>query len=167
MPIKQSPTKSNLGNIPEVLIKAQRYCAYQERSQKEVRDKLKTLRYNSAEIEQSLAWLIENNYLNEERFAAVYAGGKFRIKSWGKIKIRLYLQRKGVSEPCIRKGLQAISSKEYSQTINKIIAKRILLEKDKSPVKQKYAIAKYLISQGFESELVWDALQHQFSDSQD
>src|SRR6478735_1227030 len=98
------------------LQKAKHYCAYQERSHSEVRDKLYSFKLHRNEVEQLLTQLIEEDYLNEERFAMVYAGGKFRIKSWGKEKIKYALKQKQVSEYCIRKALAAISAIDYKKT---------------------------------------------------
>src|SRR5690606_17889250 len=92
----------------QAIEKMEHYCAYQERSQQEVRDKLYSLGLRSADIEEIIADLIQNNFLNEERFAAAYAQGKFRMKSWGKLKIKQGLKLKRVSDKLIVKALNQI-----------------------------------------------------------
>jgi regulatory protein len=138
------------------LEKARKYCSYQERSQQEVRDKLYELGLHRNEVEQCIAQLVSENYLNEQRFAIAYAGGKFRIKQWGKIKIKLALKQKKVSDYCIRKALEEISNRDYKITLGKILSSKSKEVKEKNPLKKKYKVAQYAISRGFEPELVWD-----------
>jgi regulatory protein len=140
--------------------KAESYCAYQERSQQEVRDKIYSWGLHKNEVEEIISTLISDGYLKEERFASAFAGGKFRIKKWGKKKIRLALQNKQVSEPLIRKALAEIDEKEYRKTLKEIIAGRSKLIKEKNALKRKYKIASYAISRGFEPEKVWEAIGH-------
>jgi len=85
----------------QALPKAKNYCAYQERCHSEVKDKLYGFGLNKNETEQIISTLIEENYLNEERFAISFAGGHFRIKNWGRIKIKIALKQKKVSDYCI------------------------------------------------------------------
>ena len=140
------------------LEKARKYCAYQERSQQEVRDKLYDLGLHRNEVEQCIAQLVAENYLNEQRFAIAYAGGKFRMKEWGRVKIKLALKQKKVSDYCIRKALEEISSKDYRKTLNKLLSKKNKEVKESNPVKKKYKVAQYAISRGFEPEIVWEEL---------
>ena len=97
----------------QALQKLKHYCAYQERCHKEVRDKLYQLGVWKKDQDEIIASLIEEKYLDEERFAIAYAGGKFRIKGWGKVRIRYALQQKQVSEYSIRKALKSISGDDY------------------------------------------------------
>src|SRR4030081_1027510 len=101
MEYKQTLTKD------QALQKARQYCAYQERCHKEVKDKLYGYGLHKKEVEESLSQLIEENYLNEERFAIQFAGGRFRMKQWGRVKIRYDLKQRQVSEYCIKKALAA------------------------------------------------------------
>src|SRR5487761_1922976 len=89
------------------------YCAYQERCHAEVKDKLYSFGLHKNEVEPILSELVSENFLNEERFAIQYAGGKFRIKHWGKIKIKQGLQQKQVSAYCIKKALKEIDEDDY------------------------------------------------------
>ncbi len=144
----------------KALKKAESYCAYQERSQQEVRDKVYSWGLHKKEVEEIISTLISTGYLKEERFASAFAGGKFRIKKWGKKKIRLALQNKQVSEPLIRKALAEIDEKDYKKTLKEVIASRSKQIKEKNVLKRKYKIASYAISRGFEPEKVWEAIGH-------
>ena len=142
----------------KILNKGRKYCAYQERSQQEVRDKLYSWGLHRTEVEQALSELISENYLKEERFAEAFAGGRFRIKKWGRNKIRLALQQKKVSEPLINSALKNISDSDYKKALNEVIRMRSKEVKEKEPYKRKYKIASYAIGRGFEPELVWEIL---------
>lgn len=144
----------------DIISKAESFCAYQERSQQEVRDKLYALGLHKADVEQTISLLITEGFLNEERFAIAFAGGKFRIKQWGRIKIKLALQQKKVSPYCISKGLNAIPEKDYLVCLEKIIAVYSKKTTEKNPMKRKYKIAQYVIGRGFEPELVWDVMKN-------
>ena len=139
-----------------LLSKAQKFCDYQERYQQEVRDKLYSWGAKPDEVEQVLCQLVEQDYINEERFARAFARGKFRIKHWGKNKIRLELKFRKISEYCIKQGLLEISDTEYLETLKHVIAKKSqqLKSEKKSPLSQR-KIASYVVSRGFESDLVW------------
>ncbi len=155
---REKPTKKTVS--PELALeKARRYCAYQERSQQEVRDKLYDLGLHRQQVEQAIALLITENFINEERFAMAFAGGKFRMKLWGRIRIRLALEQKKVSPYCIRKALQQFSSAEYLQTLRKAAAAQKKKTSEKNLLKKNYIIARHLISRGFEPELVWEELK--------
>ncbi len=139
-------------------LRLENYCAYQERSQQEVRDKLNKMGILREEVEDIIAYLIAENFLNEERFAIAFAGGKFRIKQWGKLKIKSALKMKNTSDYCIKKALSLIENKEYLQTIQKIINKKRKEIIEKDPFLKNNKIANYLINKGFETELVWEMI---------
>ena len=107
----------------EALQKAKQYCAYQERSHSEVKEKLYSFGLYKKDVDELLSELISENYLNEERFAIMFAGGKFRIKQWGRIKIKYALKQKQVSEYCIKKHWQPlmkmITIKLWGNCLNK------------------------------------------------
>jgi regulatory protein len=143
----------------QATIKAQLSCAYQERCQQEMRDKLYEWGLFSNDVENIIANLISDNFLNEERFAKAYAGGKFRIKKWGRIKIRIELKKRKISDYCIRKGMLEIEESDYLKILNEIIAKK-LKETPKGKIQiRNYKAAQYAISRGFESDLVWEAIK--------
>ncbi len=100
------------------------YCAYQERAQQEVRDKLYELGMTMDEVEEIMSDLIAENFLNEERFATQFAGGHFRIKGWGKVKIQHALQQKRVSSYNIKIGLKAIDEDDYVKTLQGLATKK-------------------------------------------
>lgn len=143
----------------EIIIKARRYCDYQERSQQELRDKLYEWGLHKKEVELCIALMIEEGCMNEERFAIAFAGGKFRIKQWGRIKIKLALKQKRVSDYCISKALSELNNKDYIKTIEKLIASQSKKIKEPNILKKNYKVAQYIIGKGFEPDLVWDALR--------
>jgi regulatory protein len=141
--------------------KAQNSCAYQERCQQEMRDKLYEWGLHSTDVENIIANLISDNYLNEERFAKAYAGGKFRIKKWGRIKIKLELKKRKISDYCIKKGMQEIDDSDYIKTLKDILAKKSKdIKGGKSQIRN-YKIAQYAAARGFESDLIWDLLKNE------
>ncbi|MFM2284656.1 MAG: hypothetical protein RLZZ543_153 [Bacteroidota bacterium] len=139
--------------VTEAVDKMKKFCAYQERSQHEVRQKLYQSAIRGEEAEFVIGELIRENFLNEERFARAFARGKFRMKQWGKIRIRLELQHKGVSEPCIRKGLSEISESDYKKTALNVLKK---LSGGNLPESRKEAwkLQSKMRSKGFEPELL-------------
>lgn len=138
----------------QALVKAEAWCAYQERCQQEVRDKIYSWGLHANEVENVIAELISKNFLNEERFAKAYAGGKFRIKKWGRVKIRLELKRRKLSEYCIKKGLAEINEEDYRETLKKMADEKMKATKEKDQLKKKYKVMSYLISKGYENDLV-------------
>jgi regulatory protein len=146
-------------DIKKALEKARSYCKYQERCHSEVKDKLYEWGLYKKDVEQIIAQLITENFLNEERFAIIYAGGKFRIKKWGKEKIKQALKFKKVSDYSINKALKEIDGKDYRKAITEIINKKKKEIKETDGWKKKYKISQYLYSRGFERELVSDLLE--------
>lgn len=140
------------------LIKLQSWCAYQERSQQEARDKLYELGLWPEAVENIIAKLIEDNFLNEERFAMAFARGKFVLKKWGKIKIRMELKQKRVSDYCLKKALQQIDDAEYMATLKKLIDTKRRNLTEKNPVRLRYKLMSYALSKGYEKDLVFDVL---------
>lgn len=144
-------------SIPEekALIKIKRYCAYQERSHKEVLDKLYSWGVYKKEAELLLSQLIEEGYLNEERFAMQFAGGKFRIKQWGKKRIEQALKERQVSSYCIKKALLQIDGEAYHQTLQKLAcSKWEQLKSEKQLFIKKRKLQDHLLRKGYEYELV-------------
>ena len=140
-------------------VKAGNYCAYQERTHQEVRDKLYELGLYRDEVEEVLTELISENYVNEERFARTFASGKFRLKHWGRRKIIYELKHKNISPYCIDKALKEISDEEYEKVAMQLIDKKLSnMSGEELIVKNK--IVRYLIGKGFESELVWSILNN-------
>ena len=142
--------------IAEQKIKS--WCAYQERSQNETRFKLKEYGLFDEDVEQIISKLISENYLNEERFAIALAGGKFRIKNWGKIKIKIELRKHKISDYLINKALTAINDEDYLNVIGNVLEKKIKQIKVKDKQKLFYLALNYLVSRGFERDLVIEQL---------
>ena len=143
----------------EAKLKISKYCAYQERSQAEVRDKLYSLNIYGDDAEEIISELITENFINEQRFADIYAGSKFRLKKWGKIKIKNHLIEKKVSERCIREALEKLEEADYLTTARELISgkrKSIHLE---DPYQINYKIYRYMISKGYEPEVIWTILK--------
>lgn len=141
------------------LEKLRSYCAYQERSQQEVRDKLYSLGMNREEVEQGLTALITEGFVNEGRFAEAYARGKHRTKRWGRIKIRMGLKKHGVSDVCIRRALATLDESEYQSTLEKLLAIKRKSLGGKDDFKSRQALMRAGISHGFEPDLVRDCVQ--------
>jgi regulatory protein len=142
----------------QALAKIQDWCAYQERCQQEVRDKLYGYGLHSADVENIISKLVSDNYVNEERFAKTYAGGKFRIKKWGRYKIKVALKNKRISDYCIRKAFEEISDVDYLKTLQKLLEAKARLVKEKNPIRKKFKLMSYAASKGYEKELIMEIL---------
>ena len=143
----------------EALPKIKLYCAYQERCHAEVKEKLYSFGMYKNDVEQLMAQLIEENYLNEERFAIQYAGGKFRMNQWGRVKIKHALRQKQVNDYCIKKGIKQISEEDYLKTMRKLAAQKLMtLKSEKNTFTKKQKLQNYLLQKGYESELVREVI---------
>ncbi|WP_199724481.1 regulatory protein RecX [Taibaiella sp. KBW10] len=141
------------------------YCAYQERCHSEVRHKLISLECYGEELEEAMSVLIEEDYLNEERFAASYARGKFRMNKWGKTRIKQQLKLKKVSEYCIKKGIAQIEEAAYLDTLSGLMEKKITaLAAEKNEWVRKQKVHHYLLQKGFEPELIQEVWEQQETD---
>ena len=136
------------------LLKAEAYCAYQERSQYEVRGKLISLGVFGNDLDEIITQLIENNYLNESRFALAYAQGKLRMKGWGRNKIKQGLKFRGVSEPLIKKALNILDDDEYLNKLAAILEKKASTIKEKNKNLLQYKLKQYALTRGFEGDLI-------------
>jgi regulatory protein len=154
------PKTKKITDEKVALAKAEHYCAYQERSQQEVRDKLYEWGLYPNMVENVIARLIEGNFLNEERFANAYTRGKFNQKGWGRIKIKQGLKFKKVSDALIKKALNTINGDDYFDMLNKIIEKKAALLTEKVPYKRKYKLQQYALSRGYENDLIAEVLKN-------
>jgi len=142
------------------LQKIKHYCAYQERCHTEVKNKLYSLGLHKNEVDQLLPRLIEENFLNEERFAIAYAGGKFSMKQWGKEKIKYALRQKQVSNYCIRKALASINNNDYRKTFISVANKKLItLRSEKNSFKKREKMKAFLLQKGFEIEVISEYLK--------
>jgi len=148
-----------LSFMNEQLEKARKYCAYEERCQQQVRDKLYDWELHREEVEQIISQLITEGFINEERFAKSFARGKFRIKKWGRVKIKYELKKHRITDYCIKSGLQEIDEKEYIRTLQELAEKKSKLIKEKYPIKKKYKLMTFLVGKGFESDLVREVVK--------
>ena len=143
------------------LPKIKQYCAYQERCHKEVREKLYSFGLNKTEVDEIISTLINENYLNEERFAIQFAGGKFRIKQWGKNKIKQALIFKQVSDYCIKKALKQIDPNSYEKTFHKLVEQKLkALRSETNIFIKRRKLQDFLLQRGFENELIREALKN-------
>ena len=142
--------------VEEALLKLQNYCAYQERCHQEVRQKLKEIHMIPDAIDKIIVYLLEHNFLNEERFAKTFVSGKFRIKKWGKHRLTLELKKKDISKININSAISQIPYTEYIDVFNNLAEKKALsiLENDKWKKKKK--LIDYLLYRGWESHLVYE-----------
>jgi len=155
----KEPVKIN--DPHQALLKAQGYCAYQERAQQEVRDKLYEWGMWPDAVESIISELIVQGYLNEARFATAFAGGKFRIKKWGRVKIKMELKKRRVPDNLIRDALKTIDEREYAKTLQLLLEQKSREVKEKHPLKKQQKVMRYLASKGFEQDLIWDLFKNQ------
>ncbi|MFA7446032.1 MAG: RecX family transcriptional regulator [Flavobacteriaceae bacterium] len=149
--------KSQSFSIQELLQKAERFCAYQERCHKEVAQKLYELGASPQESDEILSHLIQNNFLNEERFARSFARGKHRIKKYGKVRIISELKFRNISKYNIDKALQEISDEEYEATFAELSEKTWASLTEKNKLKKKKKFCDFLLRKGYESDKIYQA----------
>lgn len=143
----------------EALSKLQHYCAYQDRCHQEVRSKLLDLGIYGDDLEEIMADLIADNFLNEERFARSFARGKFRMKQWGRIRIVRELKKRKISEYCIRQALSEIDDADYEKTLREVLEKKTGAGSEGDTFKLRGKVAAYAIRRGFEPERVWEIVK--------
>lgn len=141
------------------LQKLQRYCAYQDRCHMEVRSKLLSLGIYGDDLEMIMADLIEEDFLNEERFARSYARGKFRFKCWGRLRISRELKSRKISDYLIRKALEEIPKAEYRQALHDFLERKLPVIRADHSYEQKQKLAAFALRRGFEQELIWEVLE--------
>jgi regulatory protein len=155
----EEPKKKRITDEKTALAKAEHFCAYQERSQQEVRNKLYELGMYPTGVENVISELITGNFLNEERFARAYVQGKFNLKGWGRIKIKQGLKLKQVPEKLINKALQIIDGDDYLRVLQKVIEKKQTQLHEVDAFKRRYKLQQYAMSRGYESDLINDVLK--------
>jgi len=143
----------------EAKAKIEAYCAYQERCHHEVSTKLKAWGMDQEQADRLIAHLIENRYLNEERFAIAYASGKLRIKYWGRQKIKQGLLAKFIPKNIIQTALYSFEEEEYERIFHELKERKLRdLEKEKDPWQRKAKLVRFLQSRGFENDLIFSAI---------
>ena len=142
----------------EALVKLQHYCAYQDRCHREVRTKLLQLGIRGGDLEQIMAQLIEDDFLNETRFAVAFVRGKFNQKLWGKRKIIQALKKKDVNQYDIDQGLQEINDKTYRSALNDLLVRKKKLYDPDDKLMLKNKLYRFAIQKGFEPDLILKVL---------
>jgi regulatory protein len=153
------PKKNKITDPKVALAKAENYCAYQERSQQEVRDKLYEWGLWPDAIEQVISELIQGNFLNEERFAKAYAKGKFSQKAWGRAKIKQGLKQKRVPDVLIKKALLTIDADDYFTALTRLLDKKACTISEKNELKRRYKLQQYAMARGYEADLIAEVLK--------
>lgn len=146
----------NSFSVDEATRKLEGYCAYQDRCHKEVISKLREMNMIPQAIDLIVGHLIQENFLNEERFARSFARGKFKIKKWGKNRIVNELKHRDISKYNITTALKEIESKEYLNTFNALASKRLSEIREKDLQKRRKKLADYLLYRGWESGMVYE-----------
>ena len=147
-------------NLREVIERIKSFCAIQDRSHYEVKKKMKDWGVEKNIIDNVLSDLITEKFVDEHRFVDSFCRGKFRIKKWGKIKIKNELKKRKISEPCINKGLEQIDEKEYRSLLSKLFEKKKNSINEKNKFIRNGKIAKYLQHKGFENNLIWELINN-------
>jgi len=146
-------------NFQEALAKLQKYCSYQERCLQEVKRKLLAIGATANVAGQIIDSLIEEGYLNEERFAKSFARGRFRYKKWGRIRIEMELGRRQVKDVYIISALDSIDENSYLETLTELIRKKNNQVKAPDIYSRRKKIADYMVRKGYEPEIVWKELK--------
>ncbi len=139
-----------------ILKKVLRYCAYQDRCTKEVRNKLATFDIPASEKEKFVKLLVDEGYLDDERYASTFVRSKIHLKKWGVNKIRVSLKMKGISDEIISSALSEIDPEIYKDELIKVLKAKKINESD--PYKKKAKLAQYAMQKGYEPSLVWETL---------
>lgn len=142
------------------LEKAARYCAYQERCHQDIERKLKDWNVDPEIQDEVISELIQQNFLNEERFALTYVRGKVNIKKWGRYKIKLELKSRQVSEYSINKALKEIDEENYILNLQEVLEKKRTSVTGKTAYEIRAKIFQYLLSKGYEAELINEHLDN-------
>ena len=150
-------TKSR-NSVDDILFRVSRYCAYQDRCSKEVRQKLKELGSAPGKIAVYMKTLAEEGFFDDRRYAGAFIRGKFRNNHWGRLKIFFELIQKGIAEKMIREELREIDEKEYLDAIRKLIEKKFKDPAVKKSPAFREKIATFVTGKGFEAGLVWQMI---------
>ena len=144
----------------QALQRGKLYCAYQERCHAEVKEKLYSFGLFKIDVEKIISQLTENDYLNQERYAMAYARGKFRMKQWGRVKIRYELKQRSVSEHCIKNAINQIDEEEYMKTLEKLAEEKLNELSDETNVLvRRKKVFDYLLQKGYERELIFSFIK--------
>lgn len=148
----------------QVLDKMAKYCAYQERCVKDVVEKLKTFDLSEKDKKEILNYLIDNRFVNDERFAKSFVRGKINQSGWGLNKIRFHLIQKGIDKALIDEALQGTDEEIYRQRLLDILRSKSKTVKAANDFEKKRKLAAFAMQRGFEASLVWEVLKEDFED---
>ena len=140
-----------------ILKKVLRYCAYQDRCVQEVRKKLATFDMPDSEKVKILKLLVDEGYLDDERYASTFVRSKIHLKKWGVNKIRMALKMKGINDEIISNALSEIDPEIYREELIKVLKSKKINETD--PYKRRAKLAQYAMQKGYEPSLVWDVVR--------
>ena len=143
----------------QVLDKMAKYCAYQERCVKDVKDKLKTFDISEEEKTKILDYLLDNRFVNDDRFAKAFVRGKVNQSGWGGNKIRFHLIQKGIDKDIIDEALGQTDNEVYRQRLIDILKTKSKTIKADSDFEKKRKLAAYAMQKGFEGNLIWEVLK--------
>lgn len=150
--------KKKVYTVDEAWERITNYCALEDRCQQQVMEKLNRMLSNQDVIEELLVRLIEQRFVDEERYARSYVRGKFKIKRWGRLKIKQGLYYKAISDYCTRKAFEEIDEAAYRDTVMEVLHKKNNILRESDPYKRKQKLMQYLASRGFESQYIYDAI---------
>lgn len=145
--------------LQEATRKLEYYCAYQDRCHKEVQKKLKDMRMIPQSIDHIINHLIQEDYLNEERFAKSFARGKFNIKNWGRVRISNELKQRDISPYLIKTALKEINDTQYLTKLTALAKKKAAQLDESNKNLKKKKLANYLLYRGWETHLVYDQVR--------
>lgn len=146
-------------SFDSILLKAEQFCVYQERSIHEVKEKLISLGTSEENIQKILALLIKNKFIDDERFALAFVSGKHQYKSWGKIKIRFELKSKKVADSIIQMAINSIDEDEYLKQLKELAERKLLSVKAKNDWDKKAKTIRFLQSKGYEMNLILEVCE--------
>ena len=141
-------------SLEQALQKGRHYCGYQERCHQEVKEKLYSFGLRRQDVDAALAPLVEEDYLNEVRFAVQFAGGHFRLKQWGKVKIRYELKQRQISDYCIKKALTGIDEEDYLETLGRLATAKWETLKGETDFARRGKVQGYLVRKGYEQDRI-------------
>lgn len=153
------PDTQQSDEFKSTLKRAASFCAFRERTIKDVQQKLSKWTDEQDWIEQIVAELGKQGFIDEERYARAFANDKFKFNKWGKRKIQEALRFKGITELDIQQGLESINISEYQSTLNELLTKKRNSLHEEDPFIQKQKVARFAIGKGFEPELVWKEIE--------
>ena len=143
----------------EILKKLMRYCAYQERSVYDVREKMRKWQLSERTIEEMLQILQDEGFVDDQRFAEAFVRGKFSSRKWGRNKIKAALYAKKIPGDTIDRALREIDEEDYENQLFNILHNKRGLIKASDDFTRKQKLALYAQSKGYELDLIWKMIQ--------